>query len=191
MKFWDYRVGLVVSHAGLTDGQLAVIRKMLADIAKHIEDGGKIDLYIPGWDLQDPEKTIPAEVLNLRYRDKVRVRFVGYEAHDGGAALSICAAFECDCDEIWCAPAMTHMGRSIARVNQVWTLGQASDRARLYKRIQPWASMPEATATPKQKPKQTEHRPHKQKKSKLVARATKKRTSQAYRELFNDPPFTP
>lgn len=144
--FKDYRIGLVVSRVGLTEGQLANVRQRLSEIASFIEDGGHIELYVPGWDVEDPEGSIPPEVANLQYKDKVRVCFLGLRAHEGGAAQAIRVQLELTsrCDEIWCCPALSHTGRSQARVAQVYELGRAGHRGRLYQRIGPWVEMPQA-----------------------------------------------
>lgn len=174
MNFPNYRVGLVVSRAGLTDAQLAQVKKRLADIAPFITQGGKIELYVPGYDITQPEGSIPPEVANLQYRDKVRVCFIGIHSDLVGAAGAIRFYLQekHSCDEIWCCPALSQTGRSQARVAQVYTLGQSGTKARLYKMIPPWVDMPTAPRAPKRKPEAPPRRRGKGKKA-------------AYRALFD------
>ena len=155
MLFKDYKIGIVVGRVGLTESQLAVVRQRLTQVANYIEDGGRIELYVPGWDVEDPEGSIPPEVANLQYKDKVQVCFLGLRSHEGGAAEAIRVELELTrrCDEIWCCPGFAHGGRSQARVAQVYALGQAGARARVYKRIAHWVEMPDAVAPKKGKPK--------------------------------------
>lgn len=178
MNFPNYRVGLVVSRAGLTDAQLAQVKKRLADIVPFITDGGKIELYVPGYDISQPEGSIPPEVANLQYREKVRVCFIGIHSDQVGAAGAIRYFLQekYSCDEIWCCPALSQTGRSQARVAQVYTTGQAGPKARLYKMIPPWVDMP-GVVTPKRKPEAPPRQRGKGKKN--------KKGKAAYRALFD------
>jgi hypothetical protein len=142
MAIQDYRVGIVVAKCGLNENQLAAVIDRLAQIAKVIE--GKIELYAPGYDLNDPEGSVPPEVSNLRYKEKVRICYLGVDRRERGAAEMIHYELnhKLGCDEIWCCPADGQLAGSIARVAQVWRLGQASRFAVRHKIIQPWVEAP-------------------------------------------------
>lgn len=161
--FKNYKIGIVVSRVGLTDTQLAVVRHKLSEVARYVENGGHIELYVPGWNIDNPEGSLTPEVANLQYKDKVRVCFIGLRSHERGAAAAIVRELERlrRCDEIWCCPALSHTGRSQARVAQVYELGRAGPVGRLYKRIGPWVEMPD-TSRPKKKAKEHQRKEQKE-----------------------------
>lgn len=142
----DYRIGIVIPSTGLNGAQLAAVGERLSAVAKLLPEAGLIRVFVPGFDLHDPEATVARDLRNLLER-KAKVRTIYVPAagrHKAGAAAGIIRALGMDerCDEIWCCPAEGQTGRATARVAQVWRLGQAGERPARYKLIPPWVEAP-------------------------------------------------
>lgn len=152
----DYRVGIVIPKAGINERQLAEIGRRLDAIAKILPEYGRIQVYVPGFDLADAEATVVRNLCNLLERKgKVQQTYLPMAGdHKAGVAHSIVYTLgqRLCCDEVWCCPAEGQNARSVARVAQVWRLAQAGERPARYKQIPPWVeppAPPEATKQPK------------------------------------------
>lgn len=145
MNFKTYRIGLVASRAGFTDGQLATVKQRLKEVARFLGEDGVVELHVPfGGHRKSGEPDVAMEVANLGIVHGVKLHYIGVGRADGVHRI-ICAKLEALCDEVWCCPAQAQAGRSVATVHQVWLMGSSGAKSRLYKRIQPWADMPAAS----------------------------------------------
>lgn len=146
----DYRVGIVVSHLGVNGRQLAEISNRINFIGSTIEKGGPIYVYVPGFNMNDAEESVPRDLRNMLERKRsVQVTYVPTRGdHKAGVAMSIHNDLvrARRCDEVWCCPAPGQTAGSIARVAQVYKLAEGSPR---FKLIPHWVEP--AQAAPKSK----------------------------------------
>jgi hypothetical protein len=150
-----YRVALLVPRAGINDAQLAVVRRKLELIAKCLAEGVNIELYIPCYGVTDPEATVPLGVRNLIYKHRVKPKFLPYESKGEGAAAYFLRYLtkEVQFDEVWACTLTAPTRTSKERVSQVYTRGQETALARIFKLIPPWVENPEHIAQSAEKPK--------------------------------------
>lgn len=153
----DYRVGLVIPSAGINERQLAVVSDRLSSIAHLLPEDGRIEVYVPGFDLADAEATVARNICNMLERKaKLWVAYIPARGdHRAGVAHAIVHELvkEKHCDEVWCCPAEGQTAGSTARVAQVWKLaqeGRMGVRPAVFKQIPPWVEPPTAaTQQPK------------------------------------------
>lgn len=151
----DYRVGIVIPKAGINVAQLSEISRRLDAISKVLPADGALYVYVPGFNLADAEGSVVRNLCNvLERKGKVQQTYLPMAGdHKAGVAHAIVYELEQAkrCDEIWCCPAEGQNANSIARVAQVWRLGQYGLRPTRYKQIPPWVDPApvEATKQPK------------------------------------------
>lgn len=150
----DYRVGIVVSNQGMNSRQLAEVAARLDFISKNVESDGRVYVYVPGFNLADPEESVSRDLRNMLERKRmVRITYIGTRGdHKAGVAEHIAHEMYANrCDEIWCCPSLGQTANSPARVAQVYRIGQARYPTR-YKMIPPWVdpAVPSTPAKPKQ-----------------------------------------
>lgn len=148
----DYSVGIVIPKAGINGAQLAVISDRLGAILKLLPEHGWLNVYVPGFDMADAEASIARELRNVLERKGQRLRLTYIPTrgdHKAGVAHHI--VYELGtakgCDEIWCCPAPGQTAQSMARVAQVYRLGQAGRAPARYKQIPPWVEPPASQQT--------------------------------------------
>lgn len=142
MNATKYRVGLVLSQAGMNGAQWADVKERLKFIAKVAGTGnGGIEVTVPGLHHKGPAGARDAEALLEPFQ---RMGHVAAVVAEDVRSAAECVRLFVDHDEVWCVPAPGQTILTRARAWQVFTLGQQQHHGqrRKYKIIPPWTEAP-------------------------------------------------
>lgn len=147
-----YHVGLVMSHGGMNDYQLAEVRQRLSDIARLGGAGeDKLKLTVPTT-MHHSGPTAAAETETL-LRGLETIEWLDITILEVGPIEQL-MPYLCNCDEVWCITARMQSERTI-RPARIYALAQAKfgpSIARRFKMIHYWA---EAGRPANQPPRRT------------------------------------
>lgn len=140
----NYRIGLVLSQAGMNPVQSADVKARLKFIAQlGGAEGGGIQLIAPS--LHHPGPAGARDVEKL-VEALSRIEYVKVLIVEDVCAVPDCINLFKDADEVWCFPAARQSKLTKARPWVIYDYAIGLGESRKYKIIPPWTETPAASA---------------------------------------------
>lgn len=145
MKIQNYKVGLVLSQAGLNSAQLVEVRsrlKFIAQLGGAEPDG--ITITVPSLHHAGPAGARDVEMLVTAL---ARIEYARVVIVESVCAIADCIQLFMDHDEVWCIPALRQTLSTKARAWMIYDqAGRDPTQKRKYQIIPPWVEAPVAEA---------------------------------------------